>query len=475
MSANRNSIFRTKSIEELLAQASGKRALKKVLGPFELIALGIGCIIGTGIFVLTGVAAANYAGPALILSFVFSGITCTFAALCYAELSAMIPIAGSAYTFGYVGLGEIWAWIIGWDIISEYIVALSTVAVGWSAYVVTLLESAEIHLPSALCNPPGQNGGIINLPAILIIFVIMLLLIRGVSESTKLNNLLVIIKLAVVVLFIVLAVGHVNPANWHPFFPYGINGVFKGAAIVFFAYLGFDAVATAAEEVKNPQRDLPIGLIGALLICTTLYIIVTAILTGVVPYIQYKSIAAPVAFVLLKIGIKWGSALVSVGAICGITSVLLVTMYGATRILFSLSRDGLIPQIVADVHPKFGTPVNSTILVGAIAVVLAGFLPITRLAELANMGTLTAFCMVSASVIVLRKKRPDIQRAFKCPGVPLIPIIAMLFSLYLIWSLPTITKIVFLVWLTIGAFVYFGYGKTHSVMNNIEKPSSYDI
>lgn len=469
MSANRKSIFRTKSIEELLAQASGKRALKKVLGPFELIALGIGCIIGTGIFVLTGVAAANYAGPALILSFVFSGLTTTFAALCYAELSAMIPIAGSAYTFGYVGLGEIWAWIIGWDMISEYIVALSTVAVGWSAYVATLLESAGLHLPPALCNPPGQNGGIINLPAILILFVIMLLLIRGVSESTKLNNILVIIKLAVVVLFIILAVGHVKPANWHPFFPYGVNGVFKGAAIVFFSYLGFDAVSTAAEEVKNPQRDLPIGLIGALLICTTLYIVVTAILTGVVPYTQYKTIAAPVAFVLLKIGINWGSALVSVGAICGITSVLLVTMYGATRILFSLSRDGLIPQIIADVHPKFGTPVNSTVLVAAIAIVLAGFLPIMRLAELANMGTLAAFAIVSASLIVLRKTRPDIPRAFKCPAVPVVPGVAILFSLYLIWSLPAITKIVFVIWMIVGITVYFGYSKSHSVMVNPEK------
>jgi APA family basic amino acid/polyamine antiporter len=467
MSTN-NSIFRTKSIEYLLEQASGKRALKKVLGPFELIALGIGCIIGTGIFVLTGVAAANYAGPALILSFIFSGITCTFAALCYAELSSMIPIAGGAYTFGYVGLGEIWAWIIGWDVISEYIVALSTVAVGWSAYVSTLLESAGIHLPSALCNPPGQNGGIINLPAIFILFIMTLLLIKGVSESTKLNNLLVIIKLAVVILFIVLAVGHVNPTNWHPFFPYGVSGVFKGAAIVFFAYLGFDAVATAAEEVKNPQKNLPIGLVGALLICTVLYIVVTAILTGVVPYSEYKTIAAPVAYVLLKIGINWGSALVSVGAICGITSVLLVTMYGATRIIFSLSRDGLIPEGIAEVSPKYGTPVKSTILVGLISIILAGFLPITRLAELANMGTLSAFCVVSLSVIVLRKRRPDVHREFKCPAVPIVPAIAILSSLYLIWELPHITKVVFVIWISIGFVVYFGYGKSHSVMANPE-------
>lgn len=472
MSENNSSLYRTKSIEQLLAQASGKKALKKVLGPFELIALGIGCIIGTGIFVLTGVAAANYAGPALILSFVFSGITCAFAALCYAELSAMIPIAGSAYTFAYVGLGEIWAWLIGWDLLSEYIVALSTVAVGWSGYVSTLLQSLGIHIPQTLCNPPGQNGGIVNLPAVLILFVTMLLLIKGVSESAKINNILVVIKLAVVVLFIVLAVGHVNPVNWHPFFPYGVNGVFRGAAIVFFAYLGFDAVATAAEEVKDPQKNLPIGLIGSLAICTVLYIVVSAILTGVIPYYEYKTISAPVAYVLLKLGINWGSALVSVGALCGITSVLLVTMYGATRIIFSLSRDGLISQSIAKIHPKFGTPVNSTILVGIVSMVLAGFLPIMRLAELANMGTLVAFTMVSLSLIILRKKRPDIHRAFRCPAVPFVPIVAVLFSLYLIWALPNLTKIVFVVWIAIGTVVYFVYSKSHSVLSN---PESLDV
>lgn len=459
-----NSIFRTKSIEALLEASSGKKGLKKVLGAFELTMLGIGGIIGTGIFVLTGVAAGNYAGPALILSFVFAGITCVFAALCFAELAAMIPIAGSAYTFGYVGLGEIWAWMTGWELALEYLVALAAVAVGWSAYVVSLFTAAGIKIPAALCNPPGQNGGIVNLPAMLIILAICCLLIKGVGESAKLNNVLVIIKLGVVLLFIVLAVGHVKPANWNPFFPYGISGVFKGAAIVFFAYLGFNTVSTAAEEVKNPQRDLPIGIIASLIICTVLYIIVSAILTGIVPYYEYKDTAAPVAFALSKIGINWGSALVSVGAICGLSTVTLAITYGSTRILFSLSRDGLVPQVFSEIHPKFNTPVKSTILVGVIGMILSGFLQIGRLAEVTNIGTLVGFCIVSISLIAIRKKRPDIKRSFSCPGVPFIPIMSVIFCLYLIWSLPSFTKKLFLIWMTIGLIIYFVYGKSHSVL-----------
>lgn len=343
MAAN-NSVFRTRDLNKLLAETRGKKALKKVLGPLELMMLGIGAIVGTGIFVLTGTAAANYAGPALILSFIFSGVTCCFAALCYSELAAMIPVAGSAYTFGYVGLGEIWAWMIGWDLLMEYMVAVSAVAVGWSGYIVALIESAGGKLPAAIINPPGLKGGMINLPCILILFVILLFLIRGMTQTAKLNDILVVIKLSVVILFIVVGAAHIKPVNWHPFFPYGVSGVFKGAAIVFFAYIGFDAVSSAAEEVKNPQKDLPIGIIGSLLVCTVLYIFVAAVLTGVLPYYTYKNTAAPVAFALQKIGITWGSAAVSVGAICGLTSVLLVMSYGSTRILFSLSRDGLLPQ-----------------------------------------------------------------------------------------------------------------------------------
>ena len=468
--ASNKSIFRTKSLEAMLAQTKGK-GLKKVLGAFELTMLGIGAIIGTGIFVLTGVAAADYAGPALMLSFIFCGITCAFVALCYAELAAMIPVAGSAYTFGYVGLGEIWAWIIGWDLILEYVVAVAAVAVGWSGYIVSLLRAGGLNIPDAFCNAPGQKGGIINLPAVLILFVIMALLIKGVSESAKLNNILVVIKLAVVILFIVVGVGHVQPANWNPFFPFGVNGVFKGAAIIFFAYLGFDAVTTAAEEVKNPQRDLPIGIIASLAICTVLYIVVSGILTGMVPYAQFHGNAAPVAYALSSVGIGWGSALVSVGAVAGISSVLLVMTFGATRILFSLSRDGLLPQVFSDVHPKFGTPVKSTILIGVLTMVLSGFLQIGKLAEMTNIGTLSAFAIVSISVVVLRKKRPDIKREFKCPGVPYTPFISVAFCIFLIFKLPNFTKMVFLIWLLIGFVVYFAYGRSHSVMNREKKAS----
>lgn len=459
------SVFRTKSLQAMLATTEGK-GLKKVLGAFELTALGIGAIIGTGIFVLTGVAAAEYAGPALVLSFIFSGIVCIGAALCYAELAAMIPVAGSAYTYCYVGLGEIWAWIVGWDLVLEYLVFVSTVSVGWSAYMANLLQSAGVNIPAAIINPLGVSGGVVNLPAILIAVIITSVVYIGIKEATGLNNILVLVKVAAVLLFIAIATGHVNPANWHPFFPFGIGGVFKGAAIIFFAYVGFDAVATAAEEVKNPQRDLPIGIIGSLLICTVLYIIVSAILTGVLPYTDYKNIAAPVAFALLKLGIPWGSALVAVGAVAGITSVCLVTTYGATRIIYSLSRDGLLPKTFSEVNKKYGTPGKTTILVGCIAIVLAGFLPVSRLAEMTNIGTLTAFIVVSLTVMILRKKMPGVKRAFKTPWVPLLPIISIIGCLVLIISLPTFTKVVFAIWIAVGFLIYFFYGRNNSTMND---------
>jgi len=448
--------------ETLMAERTGEHSLKKVLGPLELTFLGIGAIIGTGIFVLTGVAAANYAGPALVLSFVVSGLACVFAALCYAELAAMIPIAGSAYTFGYVGLGEIWAFLIGWDLILEYAVAVSAVAIGWSGYMVNLISILTgIKFPKALIAAP-DSGGMINLPAILIIWGICWLLLSGVKESAKLNNVLVAIKLSVVCLFIALGVGHVNPANWHPFLPYGWSGVFQGAAIVFFAYIGFDAVSTAAEEVKNPQTDLPIGILGSLAVCTVLYIIVSAILTGMVPYLEFKDNAAPVAYALAKVGINWGSALVSVGAVCGISSVLLVMCYGTTRLMFALSRDGLLPKVFGEVSDKTGTPVKATILVAIVCGAVAGFMPIGRVAELCNMGTLAAFCVVGFSVIFLRSKRPDLNRPFKTPWVPLVPILAILFCLFLISQLPMFTKMAFLVWIAIGFVVYFTYSVNHS-------------
>jgi APA family basic amino acid/polyamine antiporter len=310
-----NSLFRTRPIRDLVAETHDGLGLKKVLGPFELVMLGIGAVIGTGIFVLTGIAAANYSGPALVLSFVVAGLACGFAGLCYAEFAAMVPAAGSAYTYGYAALGELWAWIIGWDLILEYTVAVSAVAIGWSGYVVALLQSVGIHLPAMLVNAPGVNGGLINLPAIIIISAITFLLAIGVKESASFNNVIVAIKVIVILIFIAIGIFHVKPANWSPFMPFGWAGVFKGAAIIVFAYLGFDAVSTAAEEVKNPQKNLPIGIIGSLVICTILYIAVSAILTGLVPYLQFKDTAAPVAFALQQIGIHWGSALVSLGAI----------------------------------------------------------------------------------------------------------------------------------------------------------------
>ena len=460
-------IFRTKSIDTLLKESRGEggRSLKKTLGAFELTMLGIGAIIGTGIFVLTGVAAAKYSGPALILSFILSGLACAFAALCYAEFAAMVPVAGSAYTYGYAALGEIWAWIIGWDLVLEYAVAIGAVAIGWSGYIASLLESVGIYLPPALVNAPGVKGGFINLPAIIIITLISLLLIKGVKESATANNIIVGIKIIVVLVFIAIGVFHINPVNWHPFMPYGWNGVFTGASIVFFAYIGFDAVSTAAEEVKNPQKDLPRGIITSLLICTVLYIVVSAILTGMVPYMNFADTSAPVAFALRQIGINWGSALVSVGAVCGITSVLLVMMFGQTRILFAMSRDGLLPRVFGSIHASFGTPAKSTIFVGVVTALVAGFMPISEVAELTNIGTLAAFIVVSAAVIVLRKRRPDLKRTFKCPGVPVIPALAILFCTFLIYKLPVITHWRFVIWIVVGLIVYFLYGRKHSALN----------
>lgn len=467
-----SNLFRTKSIELLLKgekdEKGDGKSLKKVLGAFQLTMLGIGAIIGTGIFVLTGVAAAKYSGPALIISFIISGLACTFAGLCYSEFAAMVPIAGSAYTYGYVALGEIWAWIIGWDLILEYAVAIAAVAIGWSGYIVSLLEAGGIYLPSTLINAPGVAGGIINLPAVIIICLITILLIRGVKESAFFNNIMVVIKILVVILFIVLGVFHVKPANWTPFMPFGWHGVYQGAAIAFFAYIGFDAVSTAAEEVKNPQKDLPRGIIASLIICTVLYIIVSAILTGMVPYANFKETSAPVAYALSQVGINWGSALVSVGAVSGITSVLLVMMFGQTRVFYAMSRDGLLPKVFSEVHPKYQSPMKSTILVGVVTAILAGFTPISAVAELTNIGTLSAFVIVSAAVIILRIKRPDIKRVFKCPWVPVVPGLAIIFCFGLIIALPIITHIRFAIWLMLGIIIYFAYGIKHSRLNDIE-------
>ncbi|WP_031263649.1 amino acid permease [Sporolactobacillus laevolacticus] len=466
------SIFKTKPIASLIAETEGKQGLKKALGATDLTLLGIGAVIGTGIFVLTGVAAANYSGPALVVSFILSGLACFFAALCYAEFASTVPVAGSAYTYSYAALGEIWAWIIGWDLILEYTVSISAVAIGWSGYAVTLLNSVGIHLPAALIGAPGTPGGFINLPAMIIIALIAWLLLSGVRQTSNLNGVIVFIKLAVIALFIFLAVWHVHPSNWHPFMPYGFNGVVSGAAVIFFAYLGFDAVSTAAEETKNPQKNLPRGILFSLLICTVLYIVVSGILTGVVKYTAFKNTSAPVAYALQQIGINWGSAAVSIGAICGITSVLLVIMYGQTRIFFAMSRDGLIPKAFGKVSEKQKTPVSSTVIVAVATMIMAGFLPIGIVADLANIGTLFAFMIVSIGVWVLRVKRPDLKRAFRTPWVPVVVPLAVLSCGYLVIHLQTATLWRFVIWFAIGMVVYFSYSRRHSALNQATSDSA---
>ncbi len=461
-------IFRKKSIAKLVAGTGGEHALKRVLSPFELVLFGIGAVVGTGIFVITGVAAANYSGPALVVSFIISGIVCLFAALCYAEFAAMVPVAGSAYTYSYASLGEIWAWIIGWDLFLEYSVAIAAVAIGWSGYVVNLLREIGITLPAALVNPPGVEGGLINLPAILIIAAITGLLILGVKESARVNTVIVMIKVAVILLFLYLGFSHINPANWSPFMPFGWSGVVTGAAIVFFAYIGFDAVSTTAEEVRNPQRDLPIGILGSLVIATALYIAVSLVLTGIVSYTELN-VPAPVAFALDQIGIPWGGALVSVGALLGITSVLLVLLFGQTRIFFAMSRDGLLPGIFRKVHPVFRTPVNVTLLVGLITAAISSLLPLESVAELVNVGTLAAFIIVAAGVIVLRRTEPDVPRPFRVPFVPVVPLLTIVSCAYLIVALPTITHLRFVIWLLIGLVVYFTYSNRRSGLAAEEK------
>ena len=456
------SILETKPVSKLMECTGGVHGLKKVLSPFELTLLGIGAIIGTGIFVVTGIVAADYSGPALVVSFIISGIVCAFAALCYAEFAAMVPVAGSAYTYGYASLGEIWAWIIGWDLILEYSVSIAAVAVGWSGYMTTLLSGAGIVLPQALINPPGLNGGILNLPAIFIILAVTGLLMIGVKESARVNTVIVLVKISVILLFLFLAFSHINPVNWTPFMPFGWTGVITGAAIVFFAYIGFDAVSTAAEEVQDPQKNLPIGIIGSLIVATVLYIAVSAVLTGIVPYFRFHGTSAPVAFALGEIGIGWGSALVAVGAICGITSVLIVLLYGQTRIFFAMSRDGLLPGMFRELHPVYRTPVKVTMLVGFVTAMIAGLLPLETIAELVNIGTLAAFIIVSLGIIVLRRTRPDLERPFRCPFVPVVPALCIISCTILIIMLPQVTHLRFVIWLCLGLVVYFAYGVHHS-------------
>ncbi|AIQ53003.1 MULTISPECIES: APC family permease [Paenibacillus] len=456
-------LFRKKPLAVPVSDNAGK--LSKTLGALDLTALGVGAIIGTGIFVMTGVAAAEHAGPGLVLSFVLAGIACVLSALCYSEFASTLPVSGSAYAYSYVAFGELLAWILGWDLVLEYGVAAAAVSSGWSGYFQGLLEGFGIHLPTALSGAyNADKGTFINLPAVIIILLISYLLTRGVKETARFNAIMVVVKLAVVLLFIFTGIFYVKPENWTPFLPYGFHGVVNGAATVFFAYIGFDALSTAAEEVKRPQRDLPIGIISSLAICTVLYISVSLVLTGIVPY-QNLNVSDPVSFALRFVDQNMIAGLISVGAIAGMTTVLLVLLFGQTRLLFAISRDGLLPESLAKINTKTQTPVRSTWMVGGIIAVFTGFVPLDRLADLTSIGTLFAFLVVSLGVIVMRRSHPELKRGFRVPWVPVIPLLSAAACGYLMYNLGRETWIGFFIWLVLGLLIYWLYGYKNSKLN----------
>src|SRR5579862_109687 len=487
-----NQLFLTKSHETLLEEIHGENRLRRVLGPVQLSSLGVGAIIGTGIFVLTGVAAHDLTGPALMLSFVVSGLTCFFAALCYAEFASMVPVAGSAYTYAYATLGELFAWIMGWDLILEYAVASATVAHGWSHYFQDFLRFFHIGLPHIFTNAPFDydlssghfllTGTWFDLPAIAIALIVTVILVKGINESASVNAGIVLLKLAIVFFVIIAGALYVKPANWHPFAPFGLSGLsifghtvmgetgpggqpmgmLAGAAIVFFAYIGFDSISTHAEEARNPARDVPIGIMTSLVLCTFLYIAVAAVLTGMVPYSQIN-IDAPVSDAFRQVGLPWAQLLVSVGAVAGITSVLLVMMLSQPRIFLAMGRDGLLPtSFFGAVHKRFRTPWKSTILTGLFVATMGAFLPLRILAELVNIGTLLAFVIVCAAVLIMRRTHPEVHRPFRAPMGSITPILGILSCLVLMFSLPVANWVRLAVWLVIGLVIYFTYGYSHS-------------
>jgi APA family basic amino acid/polyamine antiporter len=489
-----NQLFARKSLQVLLAEMAGEHRLRRVLGPVALTSLGVGAIIGTGIFVLVGVAAHDKAGPALTLSFVVAGLACVFAALCYAEFASMVPVAGSAYTYAYATLGELFAWIIGWDLVLEYAVASSTVAHGWSHYFQDFLRLVGLDIPRALGNAPFDfdpaagrilsTGSILDLPAIVIAALVTVVLVIGIRESAGFNIAMVVVKLAVVLFVIAVGAFYVDPANWTPFAPFGLTGVsffgrtlfgqegaggeplgmLAGAAVIFFAYIGFDSVSTHAEEARNPRRDVPIGIIVSLVLCTILYIAVTAIVTGMVPYDRIN-IDAPVSDAFGQVGLPWARLLISLGALTGITSVLLVMMLSQPRVLLAMARDGLLPPgFFGAVHDRFRTPWKSTILTGCFVATLAAFVPLRILAELVNIGTLLAFVMVCSAVLIMRRTHPRAERPFRAPLVPLTPILGIALCLLLMFSLPAENWLRLAVWLLLGFGIYFSYGRRHSVL-----------
>jgi APA family basic amino acid/polyamine antiporter len=457
-------LLQRKSVEALTDVQHG---LKQTLTAKDLTILGIGAVIGAGIFVLTGIAAAKYAGPAIVVSFILAGIACGLAAMCYSELAAMIPVSGSAYSYAYATMGELMAWIIGWDLILEYALASSTVAIGWAGYLTSFLENLGIHLPTYLTTAYLANpeAGFINLPAVTIILLLTGLLVIGIRQSAIFNFVMVLIKLSVIVVFIVAGSGHIQTENWANFTPFGFGGVLTGAGVIFFAYIGFDAVSTAAQEAINPQRDVPIGIIASLAVCTLLYILVAGVLTGIIPYTELN-VPAPIALAVDHVGMSWLSPIIKIAAIAGLTSVMLVLLMGQSRIFFSMAKDQLLPPLFAQVHPKFQTPHLSTILVGVAVSLLAGFMPIEKLGELVSIGTLFAFVLVCGGVWILRNSHPEMERHFKCPAVPYVPIGGILVCLSLMAGLPIDTWIRLFVWLLIGFLIYFGYGVKHSQLRS---------
>ncbi|MFZ0636191.1 MAG: amino acid permease [Candidatus Acidiferrales bacterium] len=501
-------LFATKPLKLIMEESAetGEHSLKRALGPTNLISLGIGAIIGTGIFVLTGAAAAQYAGPAIVLAFILAGIACVFAGLCYAEFAAMIPVAGSAYTYGYATLGEIIAWIIGWDLILEYAFGAATVASGWSGYVISFLQDFGIHIPPAIAGTPGTEfvlyhnrwellsrigmtlheagvdpaslqhaTGIFNFVAFAGIALVTAVLVIGIKESANFNSFIVIVKVCVLLVFLGLGASYLlhhaaqASANWHPFIPpnegkfgaFGISGIVRAAGVIFFAYIGFDAVSTAAQEAKNPKRDMPIGILGSLVICTILYILVAGVLTGLVKYTTLN-VPDPIAIGIDMTGVRWGSFLVKLGAICGLSSTMVVMLLGQSRVFFSMSCDGLLPKWASTIHPRFRTPYLSSIFVGIFVAFFASVIPIAILGELVSIGTLLAFVIVCAGVWVLRRRSPELARPFRTPWVPFVPIMGMGVSLLMMLGLPGDTWIRLVVWLIIGMVLYYFYGRHHS-------------
>jgi APA family basic amino acid/polyamine antiporter len=468
------SLFVRKDLQALLAEA-GAGTLRRELGPMALITLGIGAVIGAGIFVLSGNVASQHAGPALTLSMVLAGVACAFAGLCYAELASMIPVAGSAYTYAYATMGELVAWIIGWDLVLEYSLSSSSVAVGWSAYAVILLRELGITVPARLTAAPGTSvllpdgssvAALFNMPAVIVCLAITALLVIGIRESARVNTTIVIIKVAVLALFVIVGARYVNTANLHPFIPantgefgsFGWSGILRGAGIIFFAYIGFDAVSTASQEAKNPGRDIPIGILVSLAICTAIYIAVGLVMTGLVPYSRLN-VASPIAVAVEATGLQWLAPIINIGAICGLSSVILVNLLAQSRIFYSMSRDGLLPPAFAKLHPRFRTPHVTTAITGVIVAIASGLFPIGVLGQLVSMGTLLAFAIVCSGVLILRRIEPDTPRPFKTPGMPWVPILGTLICFYLMSALPLPTWIRLFIWLAIGLAIYFTYGR----------------